>query len=438
MDDLERKAGRMKRFQELLMKDLGWKLLSIAIAAIMWFMVISIDQPEDTRTYSTQLQITGMESLTAQGLTIANWEELSESKVNIKIKGQRTALDRLSQQQSDMITAEVDVADLGYVASGDVRTAEVKVTLPSGSSYVIVSKSPSTVELSIETLVSKEFPVEISMNGMAEGSDKLSEPELSVETVMVKGAKSAVDRVASVRATISAADAVEKGVVESKLVAYDAEGETVSGITFSQETVTVSYLLQDEKQVPLQVEISGAPAEGYHILDITTTPESITIVGEEAALDRISYLSLEPIDVSGRTTSTSKVFDLADYLPEGVQLKEGIGQSVQVLVHIAKSAETTVWVPSSAITLLNTDSQYTYELPSSVAVTLVGEEDALAAVDNGQISATVDVGGLGEGTHQAELMWQLPDGVSTTDTTLSVTVTTVSSDTEEDYDTESY
>lgn len=424
MDDLERKAGRMKRFQELLMKDIGWKLLSIAIAAIMWFMVISIDQPEDTRTYSTQLQITGMESLTAQGLTIANWEELSETKVNIKIKGQRTALDRLSQQQSDMITAEVDVADLGYVSNGDTRTAEVKVTLPSGSSYVIVSKSPSTVELSIETLVSKEFPVEISMNGMADGSDKLSEPELSMETVMVKGAKSAVDQVASVRATVSAADAVELGVVESKLVAYDAEGETVSGITFSpQDTVTVSYLMQDEKQIPLQVEITGAPAEGYHILEITTTPETITVMGEEAALNRLSYLTLEPIDVAGRTTSVSKAFDLADYLPQGVQLKEGSAQSVQVLVHIARSEETTVWLSSSVVTLLHTDGQYAYELPSSISVTLVGTEDVLENVDESQISATVDVSGLTPGVHTTEVIWQLPEGVSTTDTTISVTVT---------------
>ena len=45
----------MKRFQELLMKDLGWKLLSVAIATTMWFMVISINQPIDTRSYSIRL-----------------------------------------------------------------------------------------------------------------------------------------------------------------------------------------------------------------------------------------------------------------------------------------------------------------------------------------------------------------------------------------------
>ena len=54
------------------MKDLGWKLLSVAIATTMWFMVISINQPIDTRSYSTTLQLVGEETLTARGLTVAN------------------------------------------------------------------------------------------------------------------------------------------------------------------------------------------------------------------------------------------------------------------------------------------------------------------------------------------------------------------------------
>lgn len=427
----------MKRFQELLMKDLGWKLLSIAIAAIMWFMVISISQPVDTRTYSTILQVNGMESLEAQGLTVANWDELSQTKVSIKIKGQRTALDRLSQQQSDMIRAEVDLADLGYVANGDQRTVEVRVSLPSGSSgYEIVSKSPGTVELSIETLVSKEFPVEVSLSGAVEGSEKLSKPKLSAETVMVKGAKSAVEQVASVRATVNAAEAVEKGVVESKPVAYDAEGETVNGVTFSQETITVSYLMQDEKQIPLQVDLVGTPAEGYHVMEINTLPESITVVGEDEALQKISYLELDAIDISGRSSSVSRTFDLNQYLPEGVSLKEGSSQSVQILVHIAKSAETTLWIPSSAITLLNTDSRYTYELPDTLPITVVGEEGALETIDSGQIRGTADMGTLTAGTHTVEIIWQLPEGVTTTDTMASVTVWNAEDQTEESHITE--
>ena len=67
----------MKKIQELICKDFGWKLLSIAIATILWFMVINIDQPVDTRTYSRPLSIENMETLTDRGLTIGNLEELN-------------------------------------------------------------------------------------------------------------------------------------------------------------------------------------------------------------------------------------------------------------------------------------------------------------------------------------------------------------------------
>ena len=41
------------------MKDLGWKLLSVAIATTMWFMVISINPPNATPPYSTPPQFVG-------------------------------------------------------------------------------------------------------------------------------------------------------------------------------------------------------------------------------------------------------------------------------------------------------------------------------------------------------------------------------------------
>ena len=86
----------MKKFQELLTKDLGWKLLSIAIAATMWFMVINITQPVDTRSYSRPLTLENMDTLTSRGLTVGNAEELKNTKITVKVKAQRTALDRLT------------------------------------------------------------------------------------------------------------------------------------------------------------------------------------------------------------------------------------------------------------------------------------------------------------------------------------------------------
>ena len=69
----------MKKIQELICKDFGWKLLSVAIATILWFMVINIDQPVDTRGYNRPLSIENMETLTDRGLTVGNLEELKNT-----------------------------------------------------------------------------------------------------------------------------------------------------------------------------------------------------------------------------------------------------------------------------------------------------------------------------------------------------------------------
>ena len=149
----------MKRFQELLMKDIGWKLLSVAIAAIMWFMVINIDQPIGTRDYSRPLSVRNIEVLTDRGLTIGNLEELKNTKITVKVKAQRTALDRLSQNP-EWITAAVDLSELSYAVNGDVIALPVTVSIQGGNTYGISSKSPAVVEVEVETMASKELPVE--------------------------------------------------------------------------------------------------------------------------------------------------------------------------------------------------------------------------------------------------------------------------------------
>ena len=223
------------------MKDLGWKLLSVAIAATLWFMVISINQPIDTRTYSTTLQITGEETLTARGLTIANLQDLEGTKISIKVKAQRTALDRLSQRQADLITASIDVSGLSYVQSGDQVTLPIDVQVGNGASgYTVESKVPGTAEVWVETLSSKEFPVEVVLNGELPQETTLSDPYLSSETVMVRGAQSAVNRVVAVRVSVNATEAAEQGEISVRPIAYDREGNTVTDVTFSADSVTVS------------------------------------------------------------------------------------------------------------------------------------------------------------------------------------------------------
>lgn len=419
----------MKRFQELLMKDLGWKLLSVAIATTMWFMVISINQPIDTRSYSTTLQLVGEETLTARGLTVANREELTNTKVSIKVKAQRTALDRLSQRQADLISASVDLSELSYAEDGDHITLPVDTSVGGGAAgYTVESRVPGSVEIQVETLAAKEFPLEISLNGEVTEDTHLSTPKLIPETVMVKGAKSAVDSVVAVRLSVNAADAVQQRDLQVKPVAYDKDGNTVSGVTFSVDTVTVSYSLNEAKQVPVQVSVTGSPAEGYHMGEVTCTPKTVSVIGAKEDLDKLNVISLDQIDVSGATSSISHTFQLADYLPEGVKLEEGSSSSVQVLVHVEKGEEKTVTVSSDQIHLINAQDGYQYHLPENITVAINGEAGLISGVEGSELTGQVDVSNLTEGEHTVTVDWSLPSGITAENSIITIEVTAVGGD----------
>src|SRR5699024_6381167 len=175
----------------------------------------------------TTLQLVGEETLTARGLTVANREDLTNTKVSIKVKAQRTALDRLSQRQADLISASVDLSDLTYAQDGDTITLPVDTSVGGGATgYTVESKVLGSVEIQVETLAAKEFPLEVSLNGEVTEGTHLSTPKLIPETIMVKGAKSAVDSVVAVRLSVNAADAVQQMDLQVKPVAYDKDGNT--------------------------------------------------------------------------------------------------------------------------------------------------------------------------------------------------------------------
>lgn len=411
----------MKRFQELLMKDLGWKLLSVAIAAIMWFMVINITQPIDSRNYSRPLTIENLETLTSHGLTVGNMEELKAAKVTAKIKAQRTALDRLNQNP-EWVQASVDLSGLSYTADGDVVALPVDITMQSGlTGYEVVSKTPAVVEVHIEKLETKELPVEVILDGKPEEELPLSEPILSRETVKVSGPASLVRKVASVRAVVEAEALQTTSIVTVSLGCYDAAGAIIKGVSTEVSEVTVSYTLLDTKDVPVHVEITGTPAAGYQVGDTLCSPATITLQGSAEDLKNILYLQMDSIDVSGRSASVTRSFNIEDYLPENITLPKDSSRTVQITVEITQQNGKSLTLQENDLTILGQESGKSYHI-GTAHVTASGSEDALRSLTAAQLGGSIYLNGLDTGEHQVMVHFDLPDGVSVLPTYISVTV----------------
>nr|WP_294682310.1 CdaR family protein [uncultured Anaerotignum sp.] len=413
----------MKKFQELLTKDLGWKLLSIAIAATMWFMVINITQPVDTRSYSRPLTLENMDTLTSRGLTLGNAEELKNTKIIVKVKAQRTALDRLSQNP-DWITASVDLAELTNAVNGDSVALPVNVSIEQGgTAYTINSKTPTVVEAVVETLRTKEFPIEVMLNGKPDKELALSDPILSSETVTVSGPASLVRQVTRVMAPLDAASLDAAAEIRAKLICYDSHGAEVTGLTLSPKTVTVSYAVHNAKQVPIQVDITGTPANGYQVGDVICTPKYAEVTGSPDALDAMLSIRLDSIDVSGRSAAVTKTFNLENYLPDDISLKEGSSGNVQVTVSVDTAPRGRQFtLDSSHLTILGQEDGKTYSL-GTAHVTVSGDSSSLNGLRAEDLNGSVRVSGMSEGTHRVPLHLDLPNGLSASPAYIDVTVT---------------
>ena len=413
----------MNRFQEYIMKDIGWKLLSVAIAAIMWFMVINITQPVDTRSYSRPLVIQNMESLSDRGLTAGNLEELKTMKITVKVKAQRTALDRLSQNP-EWIQASVDLSELSYAVNGDIVALPVNVSVQGGNTYGISSKSPSVVEIAVETMSNKELPVEVKLNGELEEGTYLSEPTLSTETVTVSGPASLVSRVSFVRANVDAEVITENPTIQAKLLCYDSHGMEVSGVVLSTEEITVSYALHDMKQVPIQVELVGTPAVGYQVSSVFCSPQYAAVTGAPEDLENLLFLQMDSIIVTGLTSSVTETFNLTDYLPEGISLAEEDDGIITITVEIEAQAHKQLVLPSSSLTLLGQEEGKTYSIPDNAHITITGEN--LEGIRGDDLQGTIHVNGLSEGEHRVLIHVDLPQGMILNPSYITVTVKDVS------------
>ncbi len=401
----------MKKFQEILMKDLGWKLLSIAIAAIMWVLVINVTQPVDNRNFSKTIRFTNVEALSDRGLTVANAEDIQSQVVTVQIEAMRTALDRLDSSL-DWLSVTVDLSPLAGALEGDEVTLPVNVTMTGiYSGYNVVSKSPSSVNVSVEKLASKELPVQIAVNGDLSVDNIYSSPQIDFPNIFVQGASSAVNEVSYLQATINANDIENDTKIRTIVVAYDEEGVPVKGVTLSVSEVTVSYYVYGSKRIAIHADTVGEVAEGYELRGISQTPLTIEIMGTYDDLANISGLYLEPIDVTGAEEDVEAIYLFEEVLPAGIYPR----QSDEVMVHVAASVQSiqskAVTILPEQITMTGQKEGYIYEMIDFAQITIQGGEDHMDDLDETTLTGTIDVSVLGEGEHRVLIELDLPDGL---------------------------
>jgi hypothetical protein len=161
-------------------------------------------------------------------------------------------------------------------------------------------------------------------------------------------------------------------------------------------TVALVFESSATKQVPVEPRLEGKPAAGFVVGKRTVDPAVVEIVGPDSAVKRATEAVTEPVWVSGareRVRETVKI-GMAD---SALRLKTSRSVVVEVEVMPAPVERTVRNVP---VHLKNLAPNLTAQSnPPAVDVNVRGSREGLSRIQSGDLSAYVDLAGLGVGPY---------------------------------------
>lgn len=319
----------------------------------------------------------------------------------------RVAADSAQLIFPESFSATVDFDDYDQSQAGEPQSLPVSIR-PLLDGITVLSVTPAEGTIAIDKVTSRSIPVRVERGTIPDGLE-ISEPQLSVDEVTVRGAASLLARIDHAQARVSIDPSGITVSEQVELVAVDANGEPVQGrIELTPSTATVDIEVQQvetRKTVPVTPQLSGTPAGGYSLTAITVSPPVVTLVGLPADLTGITEVPTEPISIDGATEGSTT--DVSLVLPDGTSLADDAASEVSVAISIVSTdVSRTFAVGVSCIGVPSGSSC----LPAQgqVAVTLAGSVATLSALGPTDLAVTVDVTGLGPGEHAVAPSLSLP------------------------------
>ena len=412
------------------------KLMSVAIAVLVWLLVVNINNPIETNYYTiadVQLLNEGYVEETGQVCTPTE----NVTAVRVAVTANRKTLARIKETDIQA------TADLQQAVSLDTDPVMVPiaVTCP-GIATGNIKVTPQNLSIHLETKETKEFVVNVSRGDSKPGKGyEVGTLVSNPEKIKITGPLSLVNKIDKVNATVNLEGKTEDTTETVSLTIIDKNQEEITSTEMNylrienDARVTVTARLWKVRaNVGIDAAYVGEPAEGYQVGSITTIPETISVAGSNDALDNLAVqgnvisIPEDYIDVSGESKDVEKKISLKDLLPEGVNLTSDSAEDIWVKVNILPVGSEVYELDTSKIEVKNKpeDLQVTFET-AKIEIRIKSEEGNLDDFVDEDIKASIDLKDKEEGSYEVPVDIVLPDGYEQIeDVTTEVKVSAVS------------
>ncbi len=387
-----------------IMKNLWLKLLALVVAFIVWLVIINITDP----TISRQFTGIPVDILNENVITSANqvYEVESGKTVDVTVKGKRSFIEELEEED---FYASADLSKLSTVNTAGIQ---VKLLNKTTKDNFELDWNNEVLRVSLEKRDSRQFKIQITTEGDLAESYVLGEIVTQPNMIDISGGASKVKRVASVGAMLHLNGQSQDFEADVTPILYDDDKDVIDGsnVTFSKDKIRVKIQVVPTKKIPVFVDVTGTPAEGYRHIQTDFKPESVMVSGAKADLDKLKSITI-PVDISDAKKDVEQEVDLTKYIqPSGCKLEDEFN-AVSIRCVIEKNGKRTFSFVNTDINVKNLpkDLNFSYiDENQRHTIHISGSEEDLQGITLTSLGAAIDVEGLGAGRHRVEILFDLP------------------------------
>lgn len=360
-------------------------IIAIVAAILVWAFVVGMVDPGVTKRFTdVPVQLINQDSLTQDGLAVDSTDITS---IDVTLSGDRADINKL-EEGDIQVTADL------YGRHEGSNYVSLEVQLPRGIS--LDSRSEDRILINIGQLVTAEKSVEATLTGEVAADTEMSGAKVEPETMTIYGTRKNVDKVDRIEAAVNVRLLNDKDSTHDVAVkTVDSSGKEVPYVTTSQETASVIARLVKYKEVPLKVDTTGSVAQGYE-LESVKAPDTVRIEGSADILADITSVTADDIDISGLTENTRVKINLN--LPDGVSVRNS--DELYATVNVRGPSTGEFSFSGNEIAIEGLDEGLSASISGSIRVSVSGPRSAVSVLTKADITVSVNLSGLGEGTHE--------------------------------------
>ncbi len=365
-------------------------LLALVLGISVWISAVTSADPDEVRIFpnTIPLEIIGKDPSLIVTSDIP-------PQVEVTIRAPRSVWEQLTAQENS-VQATLDLAGLG--AGEHLVRIQTRILV---RPYQLVLSNPETVTVILEPNAQRTLPLDLTINGLPAIGYQAGDATLDPTEVVISGPESIVNQATRARVSLALDGARENVEKSIPIQIVDEKGALIRGLTLTPDTAQVNVPVSQQggfRDLAVKVVVQGQIAAGYRLENISVFPPVVTVFSADSELVNSlpGILETQPLDLQDANEGITT--RLALNLPENVTLVGA--QTVQVTVGISP-IQTSLTLLNQPINVIGlTEGLSVQVFPQTVDVIISGPLPVLDAFTPQDVIVTVDVTGLGLGTHQ--------------------------------------